>query len=121
MSLYQKRFLIVWCIFHSFALATNLIPIDYHYDNQSYGQNYLFTNGDPYNSYLGFWPFVEYNKTYYGFGIDTYTHTHTHTDAKQFLGIFFNYNISSFIVYILLGFAIVFIPKLWGNSKVTSH
>ncbi len=102
-SLKQRRFLIVWCIFHLFALTVNLIPIcgsisDVESNYGSY-HRHIFTNGYYREDDGAFWPFVKFSEYY------------------SYNGIFHNYSIYAFIVYIAIGFAIVFLPKLWGTTK----
>jgi len=114
-SLNQRRFLIIWCFFHLFALATNLIPIKGEITSEGYN-NYIFTYGESGSYYDGgFWPFVKMNDEK---GYDTYDHqTNERKYRSIFLGIFHKYNTGAFIVYIVLGFAIVFLPKLWGKNE----
>ena len=68
---------------------------------------YLFTDG--YDRTNGFWPFVQYTpRIYYPLGVNS-----------SFNGIFAGYDVSEFITYIILGLAIVFLPKIWNDNKGT--
>jgi hypothetical protein len=110
-TLKEKRFLIIWCCVHLFALLVNFAnikgTIKAPVNNAFYGQydlnaTYLFTDG---NNGKGFWPFV----TYSGDGFNPYVNNGK--PFHIFYGIFNNYDFSEFIIYLCLG--IVFIPKLW--------
>jgi hypothetical protein len=114
-SLGQKRFLIIWCLFHLFALATSVIPIKgeilIEEDGMKY-TNYIFT--DKWDVEGKFWPFVE---MYDPNGYNTYNRfIEQRVQKGEFKGIFRNYNIGAFFVYIVLGLLIVFLPKLWSNK-----
>jgi len=125
----QKRFLIVWILIHSFALFVNLAHIKGEYYNKVYqlgGENreikYLFTNSINQDQ---FWPFTDYTTN--TFKKDTVGITPTDNDfniislrttsTEYFNGVFNSYNFPEFIFYILIGFAIVFVPKLWSNTQ----
>ncbi len=110
-TLKQRRFLIIWCIFHSFAYISNLIPITFDIHS-----NDIFTNGDDFNPNYGVWPFVEYFRFCKSCGDWNSAHT-MRDDVNVFRGIFFNYNFMIFIIYLIVGISIVYIPKLWGNKK----
>jgi hypothetical protein len=104
-SLKQRRFLILWCIFHLIALTVNFIPIcgSIADTRDSYGNNhhsYIFTNGYYRQDDGTFWPFVKFS------------------DDFNYYGIFYNYSIYAFIVYMTIGFAIVFLPMLWGRNDL---
>lgn len=109
-TLGQKRFLIVWIAFHFIALLTNVIPIrgqyrikeDERYD--SYKTMYIFAAPDR-SREKEFWPFVEiYEKDGYGYG------------RSYLRGIFYSYTFGAFLFYILLGFGIIYLPKLWKGK-----
>ena len=116
--LWQRRFLIIWCIFHLCALFVNIVPIngDMGCDYKNNECTNLFTNSANYHyqSSEGFWPFVNYHTTMVNFGRDAVTQRPA--DLICFNGIFYNYSYSAFFIYVILGFAIVFIPKLWNSS-----
>jgi len=97
-------------------LSVNVIPIKGKYENEQKGfeappglvvPQYIFTEGN-YDSRDGFWPFVEY--------LDKYTN-YNYPIQDTFNGIFYNYNIVAFVVYIALGLGIVFLPKFWGTER----
>ena len=74
--------------------------------------NYIFTSHGGDDSPGGFWPFVTiYNSA----GQNTWANQKW---QSMFHGIFNYYTIGAYIFYIVLGFAIVFIPKLW-NRPIT--
>ena len=126
-SIIQKRILIIWSVLHVFALLTNLAPIKGAIENTrddyprgviyetNYKYDYVFTTGDKFDTELGFWPFVKFydkmGRMYY-FKDPQYKFD-TGFGRPIFYGIFRNYNIGAFAFYILLGFAFVYIPKLW--------
>jgi len=73
----------------------------------------------------GFWPFANYatiSKTFVantnnsipnnGFSTGDMTFGSI-KETQSFNGIFSSYGYSEFIFYILLGFAIIYVPKLW--------
>ncbi|MEQ7800177.1 hypothetical protein ABDJ41_10215 [Pedobacter sp. ASV1-7] len=104
----QKRFLIIWCLIHSFALFVNLANIegavDFSKTEHYYEPSYFLSRE---NKPEQFWPFVTfYDKTFSNF---------TGKWEGTFYGIFTAYGFEEFVFYILLGFAIIFIPKLWRN------
>lgn len=119
-SLGQRRFLIIWCCFHLLALAINLADIEgrtiadspengyYSHQNDQRNITYLFTNG--YDRTDGFWPFVKYTRAQYN---------PMSGRVDVFYGIFTGYDISEFLVYVGIGLAIVFLPKLWGTNSPT--
>lgn len=114
MSVGQRRFLIIWVIFHSVALLMNITKIEgtVHQslpENGTTGyQINLFTSFQP-DSDL--WPFVAiYHSEYESQNLNTYG------DIVYFKGIFFGYNAISFLFYILVGFGIVYVPKLWNDQ-----
>ena len=116
-TLKQKRFLIVWCCFHLLALLVNIVPIngdlshqvkhnEFSPENNEYNILYVFTNG--YDKTDGFWPFVKYSYSKYYYNTGT---------VDVFNGIFAGYDIGEAVTYILIGIAIVFLPKLWRNNR----
>ncbi len=104
LTLNQKRFLVYWMLFHSFALFVNVAGIygTIHIDNHTTIS--IFTD-PPTTGNQGFWPFVSYsmsNFVYY---------------RSSFHGIFYNYRFSEYIFYIVLGLVIIFVPKLTSAPK----
>lgn len=71
---------------------------------------YLFTDGNTFNS-SDFWPFTAYLITKED-GVSGY-----YTKTTCFGGIFNSYGFPEYIAYMLLGLAIVFIPKLWKENE----
>ncbi len=116
-SLNSRRFLLIWFTFHSFALATNLIPIKGEISIQNEGEEYrtsrafyIFTDAFRLRNESDFWPFVAmYDENGYG------------PDRSIFRGIFYDYSIGAFLLYTIGGFVIVFLPLLWGNSVVNDN
>lgn len=117
LSLNQKRFLIVWILFHSFALFVNLADIkgttqnEGHLVENGYYKNTtinLLTS----NTHPSFWPFVNYYEDTFEYQSPNYR-----TENLDFNGIFYSYSFSEYIFYILLGLAIIFVPKLWNDKK----
>ncbi|MBL7718317.1 MAG: hypothetical protein JNL72_05720 [Flavipsychrobacter sp.] len=108
-SLKQKRYLIVWSLFNVFALSVNIIPIKgLIKGNENMipsDLTYVFTNG--YSKVKGFWPFVNFNNDFSNPYWENGYHFH------HFRGIFAGYDFAEFAVYILIGFAVVFLPKIW--------
>jgi len=105
----QKRFLIVWVLFHSLALFVNLAHIDGKIqDGNSSNDNttiYLFNGIGGQDS--DFWPFTSYHSSY----------NETNLDNRidyYYGGLFNSYGFPEYIFYLLLGMSIVFIPKLWN-------
>lgn len=128
-TLAERRFLIIWCSFHLFALCTSLIPIKGEIVDQNKYRDYIFTSTDHYNSERGFWPFVKMlEENGYSTNVEDYTYSSSGYPEKTvsrgkrslFKGIFYNYSLGAFLVYILLGFGIIFIPKVWGVSEIES-
>lgn len=132
-SLKQRRFLIVWGIFHLFALTVNMIPveglvhisgkiwtktnptgIDAHYVNVE-RPLYIFTYPDHSAIDGNFWPFVKMWEADY-LGSNSYNDD-SDMYTGRFKGLFYNYSYKAFIVYILIGLAIVFLPKLWSGGS----
>jgi hypothetical protein len=111
LSLNQRRFLIVWILFNSFALYVNLADVEGAVDlnpssSHSYRPLYCLTRAHNVDS---FWPFSSFYRTDYD--------SLTNTNVSTFLGIFNSYGLKEYIFYMALGFAIVFVPKLWKDKK----
>jgi len=63
-TLNQKRFLITWVLFHSFALFVNLADIRAELPNGANAGTFcLFTSGYAYGHKDDFWPFTKFYKT----------------------------------------------------------
>ena len=106
----QRRFLIIWIIFHLFALLTNIIPIEGKVNDTPSGVLYIFTQG----SSDKFWPFsdISHRSNYTEIRNGNYDYNSTRK-VTHFYGIFNGYGIEEFLVYVLTGLLIVFLPKLW--------
>jgi hypothetical protein len=124
-SLNQKRFLIIWICFHSFALFVNVAMIygtlreesepfkdTFGNDFIKYFNHNLFTSG---NFQEDFWPFTTYSQ------IEShYPGNYTRSDTHYFYGIFTSYGYLEYFSYLVLGFAIIYIPKIWGTQNEKS-
>jgi hypothetical protein len=117
LSAVQTRFLVIWILFHSFALFVNLNDIEGRIGNDD-----LFTQSYSTDS---FWPFVSFSGTYHqkapitDYTSDNYNSSNTtylDKDDTYFKGIFYSYNITAFVFYIILGFSIVYVAKLWKEQ-----
>jgi hypothetical protein len=117
----QKRFLIIWILLHSFALFINKADIEglvnptLSENGQTGYQIHLFTNTWYHD---GFWPFVGFIKTEYMASGADYAGNSQTGNVVYFNGLFYCYNLSAFVFYIILGFGIVYIPKLWKEQTV---
>jgi hypothetical protein len=115
LTLFQRRFLIIWVTVNSFALLSNLAMIRGIIETQD-STIFLFTN---YN--LGtdsdFWPFTSYYQESIGTPPETTSipgDVIPGTPPHYFYGGLFNsYGIPEYICYMVLGLAIIFIPKFW--------
>ena len=108
----QKRFLIIWIIFHSFALFVNLAKIQGTIKEESSlftpeaKYEYLFTSLTDWDK---FWPITTYYEKVHKYP----TPTTSAYDVIYFNGIFNSYDYREYIFYILIGIGIVFVPKIW--------
>jgi hypothetical protein len=128
LTIRQRRFLIIWVAFHTFAYLVNVFDIngkitidaETRYNSKSlerhtyYDINLLRSM----NNSGDFWPITKFYEKAYSEpsfttrefipvdDLDVYNH---------FYGIFASYDVSEYICYMLLGFAIIFIPKLWSK------
>ncbi|WP_276345636.1 hypothetical protein [Daejeonella sp. JGW-45] len=117
----QRRFLILWVLFHSFALFVNVFKISGTIVNESYDAGtywkskyvQLFTTGPDED----FWPITEYSS--YRKYIPYYRDTPE--EVYNFNGIFNSYDFTEYIFYFLIGLGIVFIPKLWQERKAVDN
>ena len=79
---------------------------------------FVFTDGEYSTNGGSFWPFVKMWEAdilgYNSYNDDTDMYT------GRFKGLFYNYNYKAFIVYLLLGLAIVFLPKIWNGNNDNS-
>lgn len=120
----QKRFLIVWFCINLFALIVNIVPIEGKLtSNDSLNSVYWFTReGDS----KKFWPFTNYVDNWtrpkgnnYGLFSDAGDFSVINKSdlehVSRFNGFFHSYDISEFMVYTILGIAIIFVPKIWNN------
>lgn len=130
----KRRFLIVWMCIQVVALVVNLVPIEGRSINGTHSYYYWTYKSD--NKEGDFWPFTKFTSTYTGYVVsskyrnnhDVSTPVNVNTalavpagalekvERSYFYGIFNNYGVGEFIVYVLLGLGIVFIPMLWGES-----
>ncbi len=118
LTLGQKRFLIVWIVFHSFALFVNVANINWSTeDNYTHNKYYWLTSRLSEDN-ASFWPFVTYITKSIGTPDEVYNGITFKgaPDWTLFNGIFYCYNFISYIFYIILGFGIVYVPKLWSKS-----
>lgn len=121
----QKRFLIAWTIFHSFALFVNLFKIDGSLKMTLYSPIFnVFTTTYQTGAYDDFWPFVPYTSN----GIvllteksndDPWIWKDLAQDSFNFFGVFNSYNFPEYIFYMLLGFGFIYLPKLWNKEENT--
>lgn len=133
MSLKSRRFLIVWCCVNSFALLVNLAHIKGQIINSENKNDRnvenvvvnLFTDGGGIDEDYSFF----HPATFYPFTSEFYSNSERGVSSEtgswvsyssitwykniRFYGVFNGYSYLEFIVYIILGFAIVFIPKMW--------
>lgn len=106
----QRRFLIIWIVFHLFALVINIIPIQGKVNDTPSGVLYIFTQGPS----SEFWPFSDIShKSNYTEIRNGYYDYSTTKKVTHFYGIFNGYGIEEFLVYVSAGLLIVFLPKLW--------
>jgi hypothetical protein len=103
LTLNQKRFLIIWTLFHSFALFVNLAGINGFVTVNDHEYVCIFANTLPGETYgSGFWPFVNFSPNY---------------QEMIFNGIFYSYGFAEYVFYMLLSIGILFVPKLWSNPQ----
>lgn len=103
----EKRFLVIWIIVHSFALFVNLADIegaiDFNNRDYTYTPTYFFTH---YNSNRSdFWPFTKF--------ITTSRCADCVSSETIFEGVFNSYGTAEYLFYMVIGLAIIFVPKLW--------
>ncbi len=126
LSLKDRRFLIVWISVNAFALFVNIAHIkgelqkkSGYWDYNNIPQWNLFTEGngidEDYSIFhpATFWPFTTDFTTY---NIRS-SNGNLYDERKGFAGIFNEYSYLEFIVYCLLGIAVVIVPKLWSVSS----
>lgn len=126
-TLSQKRFLIIWCCFHITGILTNKLRIEGAIRNKYWSPVFnVFTT--PQQNHDGqLWPFV----TFGGWGNyiflqrsspdDAYFYKYFDRNEKwnNFFGIFNGYDWNAFVLWMIVGFAIVFIPKIWNDNRPT--
>jgi len=123
----QKRFLIIYVLINAFALMTNLFSLDwsiyipeYPIESPGYGINsrvdnyYIFTEGLRNSN----WPFVDFYTNSWEDGTqraDLFIYT-------KFAGIFYDYGFKSFLLMIIIGLSVIYVPRLikTENNKETS-
>jgi hypothetical protein len=119
----KKNLLIIWFLFHGFALFVNVCDIGGDITSQSNphyisgllvydytGYTYLFTNSLTSSAKAGhFWPFVKFYDKYYG-----HYQNGDEYPVTMFNGIFYQYDISEFLAYTILIFLILYIR--WNSN-----
>ena len=131
LSTNSKRFLIVWVIFHSFALFVNIAHIEGYYsmkinppnDYEGFTYTYILTHNDTLNK-NSFWPLTKYETG--ESWVDTiYNYQSVNNDLVKtpirfqicnnhyFNGVFNSYGFTEYIFYTLVGIGIVYLPKIW--------
>ena len=127
LTLKNRRFLVVWICINAFALFVNVAhiqgeiksysgttcKIDLLTDGHGVSEDYSLFHPET------FYPFTtEYTATCYASSSYFENHVYNYdVPNNSFKGIFNGYSYWEFIVYTLLGFAIVFIPKVWGKNE----
>ncbi len=111
----KRKFLIIWFVLHGFALFVNVFHIEgeviYKYNLEQVSPNWahvtdkyvcVFTSHRGYkSSSSSFWPFsIEFTKN---------------GDTLYFPGVFYKYDYSEFIAYLILTF--VFFYFLWEKES----
>lgn len=134
-SLKERRFLIVWTCVNLFALIVNIADIhgtiseprspvtktgNQEWVFESIPGFYLWTAG---NHDDVFWPFqskfiaTRRNIGYPVFIGDGNTLNVLPGKITDFLGIFNGYDYLEFGIYMILGFVIIFLPKIWNPKN----
>jgi len=118
LTLNQRRFLIIWILFHSFAYFVNIAQIEGRITIQgdSSVNNYnLLTsiNTDPYEH--PFWPFVTFYRDHLNDSFHS-TAPNGMVSYTNFYGIFNYYSLKAYISYIIIGLALIYVPKFWKNN-----
>jgi hypothetical protein len=125
-----RRFLVIWIVFHSIALLSNIIIPEYHTETFSYKDDndyrntyknviYYLTNSSSKHKEKekSFWPLVKFNENTVEFsqnkqrdynGVLGYENSY-----NQFNGIFYQYDYAEFIFYCVLPFIIIALRRLW--------
>ncbi|HTE00225.1 MAG TPA: hypothetical protein VK668_13120 [Mucilaginibacter sp.] len=118
-SLIQKRFLIIWIIFHSLALFVNVANISGTIveQNTNTGKEYIYVLTRN-TLKTNFWPFTTYNQ--YVRHIDTISNTPPFINTVEHIdyyynGIFNSYGYLEYFFYLIIGFMVVYLPKFWSN------
>jgi hypothetical protein len=109
-----KKFIFIYVLVNLFALGINLVDLDFRSSSNRFDFYYL-TNYERLSDNLDhFWPFVkfaEFHDTFNNWG----NHNHDYTN---FNGIFYHYDISEFIFYIVLLFAVLFYKSYIHEKKI---
>ena len=135
-TLNQRRFLIVWICINVFALFVNATHLEGlihhgHFNNDLDFRDlhkiilrdkfclFMDSNEDINRERNEFklFPFTShFTSVLTNESWDKPTFSMYYTYDEGFLGIFNGYSYFSFAFYFVLGFAIVFIPKMWSNK-----
>jgi len=125
-----RRLLIIYLIFHLFALITSTFNIDANHSDfkieyNPYSEQYIttakvyyyftgkdnnFEHGD-YKNIDHFWPNINFS-TYEFYSEQVSKTIYSHFQGT-FWGIFKGYDLSEFLVYSLIPFLFILIKKLW--------
>jgi len=125
LTLNQKRFLIAWTLFHSFALFVNLVDINLKvYEDGSNTEDRHYVYLGTFGQSDGFWPFTSYYKESLGILKSTVKYGNGLTmdfpgtsNNYYYGGLFNSYGFTEYISYILFALVIIFVPKLWTNNQ----
>lgn len=119
----KRNLLLIWFLFHGFALFVNVFKIEYDLNKVNppwvIEKKFLFTNTEYNSEQKTFWPFVMYKPGPYYFTDEERANLSDRQDfykwkIDKFNGIFFQYDISEFIFYSIFIFVILYI---WWNMK----
>jgi len=112
----QRRTIIILMGINLFALFVNFFNLSPKIESNtkndlgqltSTNRYYLLTDSNSYsNKTKDFWPFTQFTDS-------QPHHGRNYTLRYRFYGIFTNFDHSEFLVYCLLIFGVVFIPKIW--------
>lgn len=112
----NRQFLIIWICTCCFALLCNVIPIRGVLYKGDYEEKraaiFLFTSGSSRN----FWPFTNDFINDQLFINEEGNLSAGTLEPNGFEGVFNEFDYPEFFVYVLLGLAIVFVPKFWNKE-----